>query len=83
MSHAFNDGAEDDALIPVADDQAVGLGVGRRSVGRRIKNPPPGFPLPLRINGRLYFRRSELKAYKQRLIEEALAARSARAPRTL
>lgn len=65
---------EDDALVPVADDEAVGLGVGRRTVGRRIKNPPPGFPTALRINGRLYFRRGELKAYKKKLIAEAVAA---------
>jgi hypothetical protein len=28
--------------------------------------------MPLRINGRLYFRRAELEAYKQRLIQQAL-----------
>jgi hypothetical protein len=67
---------EDDALVPVADDEAVGLGVGRRTVGRRIKNPPQGFPIALRINGRLYFRRKELKAYKEKLIAEAVAAPS-------
>jgi hypothetical protein len=72
---------EDDALVPVADDEAVGLGVGRRTVGRRIKSPPPGFPTALRINNRLYFRRNELRAYKERLIAGAVAAPpSARGP---
>lgn len=63
-----------ETLVPAADTNAVGLGVGRRSIGCRIKNPPAGFPAPIRINGRLYFRRSELEAYKQKLISEALAA---------
>lgn len=61
-------------LVPIADDEAVGLGVGRRTVGRRIKRPPPGFPTPIRINNRLYFRRSELRKYKERLIAEAIVA---------
>jgi hypothetical protein len=60
-------------LVPVADTDALGLGVGRRSIGRRIKNPPENFPRPIRINGRLYFRRVELEAYKQRLIQQALS----------
>jgi hypothetical protein len=62
---------ENETLIPLADTEAVGLGIGRRTIGRRIKNPPPGFPTVLRINGRLYVRRSELNAYKARLIAEA------------
>ncbi len=48
--------------------------MGRRTLGRKIKKPPPGFPEPLRINGRLYFLRSQLEAYKQKLIAEAIAA---------
>lgn len=63
-----------ETLVPAADTGAVGLGVGRRSIGRRIKNPPPGFPAPIKINRRLYFRRSELETYKQKLISEAIAA---------
>jgi predicted DNA-binding transcriptional regulator AlpA len=58
-------------LIPAADAKAVGLGVGRRTLGRRIKDQPEGFPTPIRINGRLYFRQSELDAYKEKLIREA------------
>ena len=65
---------ENESLVPVADTDAIGLGVGRRTMGRYIKNPPPGFPIVLRINGRLYVRRSELEAYKAKLIAEALAA---------
>ena len=42
-------------------------------LGERIKNPPPGFPSVLRINNRLYVRRSELERYKERLIAEAIA----------
>jgi len=69
---------EIERLIPAADTDALGLGVGRRSVGRYIKNPPEGFPIPLRINGRLYFRRAELEAYKQRLIQQALSESASR-----
>jgi hypothetical protein len=64
-------------LIPVANSEAVELGVGRRSLGRRIANSPPGFPKAIRINGRLFFDSDELEAYKLRLIsgeQSALAA---------
>jgi hypothetical protein len=73
---------ESEALIPLADTAAVGLGVGRRSIGRIVKNPPDGFPVVLRIKGRLYVQRSELDAYKARLIANAIAApRIANEPR--
>ncbi len=68
---------ESESLIPVANVAEVGLGVGRRSLGRRIKNPPEGFPTVLRINKRLYMRRTEIEAYKQKLIAEALATPAA------
>ena len=44
---------ETECLIPVANVEEIGLGVGRRTIGRRIKNPPPGFPAVMKINGRL------------------------------
>jgi hypothetical protein len=69
MSHI-----ENESRVPLADTAEVGLGVGRRTIGRRVKNPPDGFPTVLRINGRLYVRRSELEAYKAKLIAEAIAA---------
>lgn len=68
---------EIETLVPAADTEAVGLGVGRRTIGRKIKNPPEGFPTPIKINGRLYFRRSELEAYKRRLISEAISRAAA------
>jgi len=68
---------ESEALIPLADTDEVGLGVGRRTLGRYVKNPPPGFPTVLRINKRLYVPRSELEAYKSNLIAEAVAGASA------
>jgi hypothetical protein len=61
-------------LIPVADAEAVGLGVGRRTLGRRIVNPPPGFPRAIRINGRLFFDSEELDAYKLALISGAASS---------
>ena len=68
--------SESETLVPLADTADVGLGVGRRTLGRRIKNPPPGFPTVMRINKRLYVLRSELEAYKMRLIAEAVGAPS-------
>jgi predicted DNA-binding transcriptional regulator AlpA len=62
----------DETLIPVADAEALGLGIGRRSIGRRIKDDPQ-FPPALRIRGRLYVRKSDLENYKTRLISAALA----------
>jgi hypothetical protein len=38
-----------EALVPVANEEALGFGVCRRTIGRWIKNPPPGFPTVLRI----------------------------------
>ena len=35
-----------------------------------MKNPPPGFPAVMKINGRLYVRRSELEDYKRALITQ-------------
>ena len=64
---------ESEALIPLADTDEVGLGVGRRTLGRYVKNPPPGFPTVVRLNGRLYVPRSELERYKARLIAEAVS----------
>ena len=65
---------ESETLIPLADTAKVGLGVGRRTLGRRVKNPPSGFPTVFRINTRLYVRRSELEAYKAKLIADAIAS---------
>ena len=70
-----------ESLVPLADTDEVGLGIGRRTIGRRVKNPPPGFPTVLHINGRLYVRRSELEAYKAKLIAEAIAAPVAGMPK--
>jgi hypothetical protein len=65
--------SKNETLVPVADADAVGLGVGRRSLARRIANPPPGFPVVIRgHNGRLYMRRSDIEAYKQRLVVDAM-----------
>jgi predicted DNA-binding transcriptional regulator AlpA len=37
-----------------------------------MSSADPKFPKPLRMNGRLYWRRSELEAYKQNIIRSAL-----------
>ena len=66
-----------ETLVPVADIESIGLGVGRRTIGRRIKNPPPGFPVAFRVNGRLNMKRSEVERYKAQMIAEALAAQAA------
>jgi hypothetical protein len=67
---------KNETLVPVADEDAIGLGVGRRTLGRYIKNPPPGFPTVVRLNGRLYIPRSELEVYKAKLIAGAVATGS-------
>jgi hypothetical protein len=71
----------DDVLIPLANPEAIGLGVGRRTLGRKIKDPASGFPAAIRINGRLYVRRSELEAFKERLIAEGIRAAADGRPR--
>jgi hypothetical protein len=50
-------------LVP-AVAVAKEFGVTRRTVGSWIKNPKIGFPLPSRINDRLYFERPALEAWK-------------------
>jgi hypothetical protein len=65
---------ETETLVPIANTAEIDLGVGRRTIGRRIKNPPPGFPSVLRINGRLYVRRADLETYKAHLIAESVAS---------
>lgn len=62
-----------ETLIPVANTEALGLGVGRRTIGRKIKDPDSGFPPVIRINGRLYVRQADLDAYKSNLIAGALS----------
>jgi hypothetical protein len=57
-------------LLPLAKTEEIGLGVCRRTLGRRIKDPNSGFPTPIRLNGRLYVRKSDLDTYKLRLIRE-------------
>lgn len=71
---------ENKSLIPVANTSELGLGVGRRTIGRRIENPPDGFPKVLRINGRLYVRRRELEQYKAQLISDAISMSVERLP---
>jgi predicted DNA-binding transcriptional regulator AlpA len=50
---------------------ALGLGVGRRTLGRRIKDDPD-FPKIITIKGRLYVLKEDVDAYKARLIQHAL-----------
>ena len=60
-------------LIPISNVEALGLGVGRRTIGRLIKNPESGFPPALNIRGRLYVEREALEQYKARLIAQSVA----------
>ena len=45
-----------------------------RTIARWIKNPPPGFPAPIMINGRWFFDEGELEGYEQMLASSAKAA---------
>jgi len=58
-------------LVP-APTVATECNVTRRTVGRWLLDEKLGFPTPVEINRRLYFRRSELEAWKlSRLAAEA------------
>jgi predicted DNA-binding transcriptional regulator AlpA len=58
-------------LVP-APTVATECNVTRRTVGRWLLDDKLGFPTPVEINHRLYFRRSELEAWKlSRLAAEA------------
>ncbi|MGB8898975.1 MAG: helix-turn-helix domain-containing protein [Methylocella sp.] len=50
-------------LLPAAT-VAAEFHVTRRTVGRWLLDDKLGFPTPVEINKRLYFRRSELEAWK-------------------
>lgn len=58
-------------LVPLSRPDLIGLGVGRRTLGRYILNPPPGFPTPIYQHGRIYFASDELDAYKAQLVATA------------
>ncbi|MGC1864483.1 MAG: hypothetical protein WA733_26015 [Methylocystis sp.] len=60
-------------FVPAATASAE-LGCGRRTLGRRMADAPAGFPRAIRINGRIYFLRSDLEAYKAALVRKALGA---------
>jgi hypothetical protein len=57
-------------LVP-AGTVAAECHVARRTIGRWILDPAIGFPAPIEINHRLYFRRPELEAWK---LSRAIAA---------
>jgi hypothetical protein len=42
-----------------------------------MSKPADSFPRPIRINGRLFWRRSELESYKRKLISAALGLQAA------
>jgi hypothetical protein len=42
----------------------------------------PEFPIPIRMNGRLFWQRSKLEAYKHQLISNAIGSESAPADKT-
>lgn len=60
--------AEDLVPAPIV---AREFGVTRRTLSRWLIDPGFKFPKPAEINRRLYFRRSELEAYKESLIRKA------------
>jgi predicted DNA-binding transcriptional regulator AlpA len=60
-------------LIP-APAVASELGVTRRTLGRWLIDLNLGFPRPIEINCRLYFRRAELEAWKAGRLRRATGA---------
>jgi len=67
-------------LIPLARPDDVGLGIGRRSIGRRIKSDPEFAAIVVVVNGRNYAESDKLEAYKQKLIERGLRAPTPASP---
>lgn len=60
------DAISDDDLLPLSQPEKLGLPFKRRVLGRRLVDG--SFPTPIRINGRLFITRRELKNYKASLI---------------
>jgi hypothetical protein len=58
-------------VVPCSDPSKLGLGFGRRTLGRMMLDPPDGFPAVVRLQGRLYVERGQLEAYKERLLAQA------------
>jgi hypothetical protein len=55
---------DDPACLVPATIVAGEFGISRRNLGRWFKEPKLEFPIPVQINKRLYFKRSELEAWK-------------------
>jgi predicted DNA-binding transcriptional regulator AlpA len=65
-------------LVP-AGTVASECHVTRRTIGRWILDPAVGFPPPVEINKRLYFRRGELEGWKlSRTVATAVKTAEAR-----
>ncbi|HEY8098314.1 MAG TPA: hypothetical protein VIE65_19815 [Methylobacter sp.] len=62
--------ASPDDLVS-ASTVAAEFDVGRRTIGRRILQDPD-FPRPIRLKGRLYWRRADIDSYKAALLREAM-----------
>lgn len=58
-------------LLPLAKPEALGIGLGRRSIGRKILEDPE-FPPLIRISGRLYVEEALWERYKELLINRGL-----------
>ncbi len=61
-----------DELIPAPKLAKNEFDVDRRTIGRWIRNPALGFPRPVRINGRLYFRRDEIESWKRSRLRQSI-----------
>jgi hypothetical protein len=63
-----------DAFIPVTPNVANEFAKNSRTIKRWIADPELGFPVPIRINNRLYVQRSALDDWKARMAEKGRGA---------
>lgn len=63
-----------DNLITVTPTAAAEFDVNPRTIKRWIADRKLGFPQPIRVNRRLYLRRSEVDAWKARAFGAGLGA---------
>ncbi len=63
--------ADPNRLLPIAKPDQLGLGVGRRAIGQRMRDDPD-FPPVYKIGGRNYVQARDCDAYREKLMARAL-----------
>lgn len=71
---------EDDVLLSSAKMKAMFSNPSNMAIWRRVHDPSLGFPPPMVIQGRNFWSRKALIAFRDRLADEAVARLAARKP---